>query len=67
MNQRRRLLWCDKDELLVLASQESHAKSQGGSGSSRVGPRDPPPVPPSVPPPVPPPVPPLEPLELLEA
>ena len=56
----RRLLWCDKDELLVLASQESPAKRQAGSGSSRVGLKDPPPA---VPPPVPPPVPPLEPLE----
>ena len=56
----RRLLWCDKDELLVLASQESPAKRQAGSGSSRVGLEDPPPA---VPPPVPPPVPPLEPLE----
>jgi len=60
VNQRRRLLWCDKDELLVLASQESPAKRQAGSGSSRVGLKDPPPA---VPPPVPPPVPPLEPLE----
>ena len=69
-NQGRRLHWCDKDELLVLASRESQAGRLAGSGGSRVGPGgDPPPaVPPPVLTPVPPPVPPQEePLEPLEA
>ena len=69
-NKGRRLLWCDKDELLVLASRESQAGRLAGSGSSHVGPGgDPPPaIPPPVLTPVPPPVPPQEePLESLEA
>jgi len=69
-NKGRRLLWCDKDELLVLASRESQAGRLAGSGSGRVGPGgDPPPaVPPPVLTPGPPPVPPQEePLESLEA
>ena len=74
VNQGRRLRWCDKDELLVLASRESQAGRLVGSGGSRVGPEGDPP--PAVPPPVltpvltpvPPPVPPQEePLEPLEA
>ena len=56
----KRLLWCDKDELLVLASRESQAGRLAASGSS--GRSQP------VLTPVPPPVPPQEePLESLEA
>ena len=69
-NKGRRLLWCDKDELLVLASRESQAGRLAVSGSSHVGPGgDPPPaIPPPVLTPVPPPVPPQEePPESLEA
>lgn len=44
----RQLLWCDKDELILLASQGGHAGSQVGSSSSHGDQGDPPRVPPPV-------------------